>query len=195
MKEILWTIAEVVAALVALLTTFLAMALFGMNISTLPYLAYMALVLYLLIPREWGMFGTCGAIVVGCIYLAFLFLFAIFWQPVFCLMSSLMPMTAVILMLRRKPLWMWGVVALIFLTIGVYYVFNNDIVGPTEFRIRDRPIDTPAQWHHCYRFFWTGIVVETVSQFAGMISVIVISSISFAIDRRKKFRIVWNIRK
>lgn len=80
---------------------------------------------------------------------------------------------------------MWGVVALIFLTIGVYYVFNNDIVGPMEFRIRDRPIDTPAQWHHCYRFFWTGIVVETVSQFAGMVSVIVISSIGFAIDRRK----------
>lgn len=175
MKEILWTIAEVVAALVALLTTFLAMALFGMNISTLPYLAYMALVLYLLIPRKWGMFGTCSAIIVACIYLANMFLFAMFWQPAFCLMSSLMPITAVILMLRRKPLWVWGVVALIFLTIGVYYVFNNDIVGPMEFRIRDRPIDTPAQWHHCYRFFWTGIVVETVSQFAGIVSVIVIS--------------------
>ena len=104
MKEIIWTIAEVVAALVALLVV-----------------------------------------------------------------SSLMPMTAVILMLRRKPLWVWGVVALIFLTIGVYYVFHNDIKGPMEFMICDRPIDVPAQWHHCYRFFWTGIVVETVTNIAGFV--------------------------
>ena len=130
MKEIIWTIAEVVAALVTLLMAIGLFGLVGMSLFFLPYLAYMALILYLLIPREWGMFGTCGAIVVGCIYLAFLFLFAIFWQPVFCLMSSLMPMTAVILMLKRKPLWMWGVVALIFLTIGVYYVFHNYIKGP-----------------------------------------------------------------
>lgn len=175
MKEILWTIAEVVAALVALLVVLGILCLVGMSLFFLPYLAYMALVLYLLIPRDWGMFGTCGAIVVGCIYLAFLFLFAIFWQPVFCLMSSLMPMTAVILMLRRKPLWMWGVVALIFLTIGVYYVFHNDIKGPMEFMICDRPIDVPAQWHHCYRFFWTGIVVETVTNIAGFVSVIFLS--------------------
>ena len=195
MKEIIWTVLEVVAALVTLLMAIGLFGLVGMSLFLLPYLAYMALVLYLLIPREWGMFGTCGAIVVGCIYLAFLFLFAIFWQPVFCLMSSLMPMTAVILMLRGTPLWLWGVVALIFLTIGVYYVFHNDIKGPMEFMISDRPIDVPAQWHHCYRFFWTGIVVETVSQFAGMVSVIVISSISFVIDRRKKCRIVWKIRK
>lgn len=175
MKEILWTIVEVVVAIVTILMATVVLALFGMNLATLPYLAFMVLVLYQIVPREWGMFGTCSAIIVACIYLANMFLFAMFWQPAFCLMSILMPITAVILMLRRKPLWVWGVVALIFLTIGVYYVFNNDIVGPTEFRIRDRPIDTPAQWHHCYRFFWTGIVVETVSQFAGIVSVIVIS--------------------
>lgn len=172
MKEILWTIVEVVAVIVALLMAVVAVALFGINVSTLPYLAYMVLVLYLLVPREWGMFGYSIAIIVGSIYLANMFLFAMFWQPVFCLMSSLMPITAVVLMLRGKPLWTWGVVGLIFLTIGVLYVFHNDIIGPIEFRIRDRPIDTPAQWYHCYRFFWAGSVVETVSQFAGLASLL-----------------------
>ena len=175
MKEILWTCIEVVVALVALLMAFVAMALFGMNISTLPYLAYMALVLYLLIPREWGMFGTCAVIVAGSIYLVFMFLSTLVNQPVFCLMSSMLSLSAVVLMLRGKPLWLWGVVALIFLTIGFYYVFNNDIVGPMEFMIRDRPIDTPAQWYHCYRFYWCGVVAETVSQFAGFVSIIVIA--------------------
>ena len=174
MKEILWTIVEVVAVIVALLMAVVAVALFGINVSTLPYLAYMVLVLYLLVPREWGMFGYSVAIIVGSIYLINMFLFAMFWQPVFCLMSSLMPITAVVLMLRGKPLWTWGVVALIFLTIGVYYVFHNDIKGPTEFMISDRPIDTPAQWYHCYRFFWTGIVVETVSKIAGLASLLFI---------------------
>ena len=172
MKEIIWTVLEVVAALVTLLMAICLFGLVGMSLFFLPYVGYMALVLYLLIPRDWGMFGTCGAIVVGCIYLAFLFLFALFWQPVFCLMSSLLPMTTVILMLRRRPLWMWGVVALIFLTIGVYYVFHNDIKGPMEFMISDRPIDVPAQWYHCYRFFWTGYVVETVTHMAGFVSVL-----------------------
>lgn len=108
MKEILWTIVEVVAVIVALLMAVVAVALFGINVSTLPYLAYMVLVLYLLVPREWGMFGYSVAIIVGSIYLANMFLFAMFWQPVFCLMSSLMPITAVVLMLRGKPLWTWG---------------------------------------------------------------------------------------
>lgn len=175
MKETLWTIVEVVVAIVTILMATVVLALFGMNLATLPYLAFMVLVLYQIVPRKWGVFGTCSAIIVACIYLANMFLFAMFWQPAFCLMSSLMPITAVILMLRRKPLWVWGVVALIFLTIGVYYVFNNNIVGPMDFRIRDRPIDTPAQWYHCYRFYWCGVVAETVSQFAGFVSIIVIA--------------------
>ena len=62
----------------------------------------------------------------------------------------------------------------IFIVIGVYYVFNNDIVGPMEFAIRDRPIDTPSQWYNSYRFFWTGIVVELVTKFAGFVSVLLV---------------------
>ena len=185
MKETLWTIIEVVVAIVALIMAGLAMALFGMNISTLPYLAYMALVLYLLVPRQWGVFGYSVAIMVASVYLYAMFVFAIFGQPIFCLMSSLMPLTAVGLMLRGKPFWMWGVIALIFLIIGVYYVFHNDIIGPMEFRIRDRPIDTPAQWHHCYRFFWTGIVVETVTNIAGFVSVIFLSVLPLKKNVRK----------
>ena len=96
MKEILWTIVEVVVAIVTILMAIVVLALFGMNLATLPYLAFMVLVLYQIVPRKWGMFGTCSAIIVACIYLANMFLFAMFWQPAFCLMSILMPITAVI---------------------------------------------------------------------------------------------------
>lgn len=175
MKEIIWTVLDVVSALVAILMAIVTMAMFVMSISTIPYLAYMALVLYLLIPREWGVFGASMAIVAGCIYLMNMFIFAIFWQPLYCLMSCVLSLAAVILMLRGKPLWLWVVVFLIFLSIGVYYIFNNNIVGPMGFLIRDRPIDTPAQWYHCYRFYWCGVVAETVSQFASFVSIIVIA--------------------
>ena len=104
-----------------------------------------------------------------------MFTSVIFMQPLFCLMSSILSLTTVGVMLKGKPLWMWGIVTTIFLSIGVFYVFNNDIVGPMGIMIRDRPIDTPAQWYHCYRFFWTGIVIETVTYIAGIVSVLLLS--------------------
>ena len=172
-----------------------AMALCGFTLHFFPYIVFLAIILYYLAYKKLGILGFSVAVIIAAIYLVIMFLSTLVKQPLFCLMSCMLSLGSVVLMLRGKPLWLWGVVALIFLTIGVYYVFHNDIKGPMEFMICDRPIDVPAQWHHCYRFFWTGIVVETVSQFAGMISVIVISSISFVIDRRKKCRIVWKIRK
>ena len=105
-----------------------------------------------------------------------MFLSAIVEQPVFCLMSSVLSLSAVGVMLKGKPWWTWIVVTSIFLIIGVFYVFNNDIVGPMEFRIRDMPINTPAQWYYCYRFFWTGFVIEMVTYIAGFVSIIFLSS-------------------
>jgi hypothetical protein len=52
--------------------------------------------------------------------------------------------------------------------------FNNDIVGPMGFMIRDRPIDVPSQWYHCYRFFWGGVLLNMISLRAGVISVLIL---------------------
>jgi hypothetical protein len=42
------------------------------------------------------------------------------------------------------------------------------------FMIRDRPIDVPAQWYHCYRFFWGGVLLNMISSRAGVISVLLL---------------------
>lgn len=175
MKEILWTCFDVVMAIVAVVIAMGALALCGLQIHLAPFVAFLAIILYYLIPKKWGTVGLAMAVIVASVYIAIMFLSVMFEQPLYCLMSCVLSLAAVILMLRGKPLWLWVIVLLIFLSIGVYYIFNNDIVGPMGFLIRDRPIDIPAQWHHCYRFYWCGIVAETVSQFTGIVSIIVIS--------------------
>lgn len=175
MKRILWTCFEVVMAIIAVVIAVGALALCGLQIQLAPFVAFWAIILYYLIPKKWGTVGLAISIIVASIYISMMSLFALFGQPLYCLMSCILSLGAVVLMLRGKPLWLWVIVLLIFLSIGVYYIFNNDIVGPMGFLIRDRPIDTPAQWYHCYRFYWCGVVAETVSQFAGIVSILVIS--------------------
>lgn len=170
--NIIWGCFEVVVALLALMMAIGAIGLLGMQLSTIPYLGFMAIIIYLLVPRTWGVFGLSLAIFIASFYLFSMFLLVLFWQPYFCLMSCVLSLLATILMLRGKPLWMKWLVLSIFIVIGVYYVFNNDIVGPMEFIISDRPIDAPSQWYGCYRFFWTGIVVETVTKYAGVVSIL-----------------------
>ena len=165
---------EVVVALLALVMAFGAIAIFALDWHGIPYLVFMSLIIYLLVPRAWGVIGFSVAIFVASFYLIFLFITALFWQPMHCLMSCALSLVATILLLRGKPSWMKWLVLSIFIVIGVYYVFNNDIVGPVEFAIRDRPIDTPSQWYNSYRFFWTGIVVEFVTKFAGFLSVLLV---------------------
>ena len=47
-------------------------------------------------------------------------------------------------------------------------------MGPIGFMIRDRPVDIPAQWYHCYRFFWLGIYSESVAFTVGIIAIVLI---------------------
>lgn len=175
MKKIIWICIKVVTAMIALLFAIIAFLPGVYGIRYMFNLAFLAIIIYQIVPRRWGVFGFSIATIIASIYYFMMFVSAIFMQPLFCLMSSILSLTTVGVMLKGKPLWMWGVVTTIFLSIGVFYVFNNDIVGPMEFRIRDMPIDTPAQWYYCYRFFWTGIVIETVTYIAGIVSVLLLS--------------------
>jgi hypothetical protein len=191
MKKYIWTCIEVLAAIIALMFAVGAFLLGVLAIRYMIYLVFFAIIIYHIIPRRWGVFGYSVATIIASIYYFMMFVSAIFMQPLFCLMSSVLSLATVGVMLKGKPLWMWGIVTTIFLSIGVFYVFNNDIVGPMEFRIRDMPIDTPAQWYYCYRFFWTGIVIETVSYIAGIVSVLLLSLYSLgemAIKLFKKIR-------
>ncbi|MBQ9216177.1 MAG: hypothetical protein IJ159_05415 [Prevotella sp.] len=176
MKKFIWTCIEVMTAIIALMIAVGAFLLGVLGMRYMLYLVFIAIIIYHIIPRRWGVIGYSGAIIIASIYFIFMFLSAIVEQPVFCLMSSVLSLSAVGVMLKGKPWWTWIVVTSIFLIIGVFYVFNNDIVGPMEFRIQDMPINTPTQWYYCYRFFWTGFVIEMVTYIAGFVSIIFLSS-------------------
>ena len=42
-----------------------------------------------------------------------------------------------------------------------------------QFRITDRPIDTPSQWGNNWRLYWIGVYASTVAWIGGVISIVV----------------------
>ena len=67
------------------------------------------------------------------------------------------------------------IIAALFLGIGIYTVFHNDIYGPLIFSIVDRPIDRPSQWLHCYRFYWTGMILHMTVWDASFLSFLLLA--------------------
>jgi hypothetical protein len=79
-----------------------------------------------------------------------------------------------LVMLKGKPIWIWIIIFLVYLSVGFYCFYNNDIVGPLGFSNIDRPINVPAQWYHCYRFFWGGVLLNMITSVAGVISALIL---------------------
>ena len=172
MKKFIITILKVLVVSMAILMTIGVIGIFGLQLRCWPYFLFIAVVVYKLFPRKWGEYGISFLVIVFGFYLLIMLLSGFFLQPLYVIMSSMLAIAAVLLLQKCEPLWVKGLITLLFLGYGVYYVYNNDIIGPTTFMIMDRPIDTPAQWNHCYRLFWTGTVIETVCYRIGMVSVI-----------------------
>lgn len=170
----IWTL---FVGLIAIIAAMMALGLIAM-FATLPFLwvfiAFWAIILYRLLPKSFGVFGVSLAIIGVCVYFVISFLSIFVCQPMHYLMKTALATVAVLIMLKGKPRWLWGVVALVFIGYGVFYLFYNDIVGPMTFLIMDRPIDTPSQWFDCYRFFWTGIYLDGVIWYSSIISCIII---------------------
>lgn len=170
----IWTL---FVGLIAIIAAMMALGLIAM-FATLPFLwvfiAFWAIILYRLLPKSFGVFGVSLAVIGVCVYFVISFLSIFVCQPMHYLMKTALATVAVLTMLKGKPRWLWGVVALVFIGYGVFYLFYNDIVGPMTFLIMDRPIDTPSQWYNCYRFFWTGIYLDGVIWYSSIISTIII---------------------
>ena len=135
---------------------------------------FMTIIIWKLTPNSWSTIGWSCVLITACLYLAILFITALSWQPLMYLMSIMLPVCSTLVMLKGKPIWIWIVIFLVYLSVGIYCLYNNDIVGPMEFLIRDRPIDVPAQWYHCYRFFWGAVLLNMISSMAGVISVLIL---------------------
>ena len=175
MKQTIWTyfvcLETVVAAFVALIMTLGVLTTFGMQVNSWPLLGFMALILYRIIPKASGILVLSVAIIIACTYFGIMLLSRFCYQPMYYLMMIVLAISSVLVMLKGKPWWMWLVIFLVFLVIGIDLLFDNDIIGPMEFMICDRPFDYPAQWHHCYRFFWAGVLLNMIAWSAGVISV------------------------
>jgi hypothetical protein len=170
----IWTL---FVGLIAIIAAMMALGLLAM-FATLPFLwvfiVFWVIILYRLLPKSFGVFGVSLAVIGVCVYFVISFLSIFVCQPMHYLMKTALATVAVLIMLKGKPRWLWGVVALVFIGYGVFYLFYNDIVGPMTFLIMDRPIDTPSQWYNCYRFFWTGVYLDGVIWYSSIISTIII---------------------
>lgn len=150
-------------------------ALFLLLMSPYSFVFYIFMaIIWELTPKSWSTIGWSCVLITACLYLAIMFITGLCWQPLRYLMSILLPICSTLVMLKGRSVWIWIVIFLVYLSVGFYCFYNNDIVGPMGFMIRDRPIDVPAQWYHCYRFFWAGVFLNRVTSVAGIISVLIL---------------------
>ena len=99
-----------------------------------------------------------------------LVVFFYFHAPMLLLLRMLPPLVIVGLLLRRTPKWVKIVVGMLLVVACIYVLFNNDIKGPMEFAISDRPFDMAAQFHHSWRYFWWVVYLYEVSWMWGITS-------------------------
>lgn len=110
-----------------------------------------------------------------------IFMTLIFWvtlsftmQPLSMFITIYLVYTIIHVLLKHEKKFYWSVVILVFAVVGVWYVFNNDIKGPTLWMISDNIVDTPGQWLDCYRLYWCGQIIHDTSLLGGFISFIIL---------------------
>ena len=170
----------VVAAFVALIMTLGVLAIYGMQVYSWPLSGIMALIIYRIIPKTSGTLVLSVALIVACTYFGIMLLSRFCYQPLYYLMMIVLAISGVVVMLK--------VIALIYIVIGIDLLFNNDIIGPMEFTICDRPFDYPAQWYHCYRFFWAGVLLNLIAWSAGMISMIILFAYTLVVRYKSSLK-------
>ena len=177
-KRALWYAISILTAFGAAMITILIIGLCWMQFSLYFSVGLAAIILYFLIPKRWGVFGISMSIIFSGLYILFIMVSGIFYQPLNCLMSSCLSICAVYAILKNREHWQWLAVMGIFLIAGAFCLFHNDIIGPMEFMIRDMPIDMPSQWLHCYRFFWAGIFIKMSTFSASILSILFLFIVS-----------------
>ncbi len=172
--KIFWNIISFLLASIAAIMTLGALCLLLMSPSYIVFYIFMAIIIWELTPKSWSTIGWSCVLITACLYLAIMFITGLCWQPLRYLMSIMLPVCSTLVMLKGKPIWIWIIIFLVYLSVGFYCFYNNDIVGPLGFSNIDRPINVPAQWYHCYRFFWGGVLLNMITSVAGVISALIL---------------------
>ena len=115
-------------------------------------------------------------IIIICIVLIYLglIMLSIFHVPMSMLLRMLPPFVLVGLLLRQTPTWVKVTVTVLLVIVGVYVLFDNDIMGPIEFSICDRPFDMPAQFYYSWRLYWLMAYLCDVSWIWGIPSCLIV---------------------
>ena len=174
MKKFIFVIIALVICLIAVGTSLAIIAMFGAQPLLWVFIVFWTIILYRILPKSFGVLGIFMATIGVCVYFGIFYLSIFVCQPIHYLMKMVLAICAVLTLLKGKPGGLWIIVGTVYVGLGIYYLFYNDIIGPMTFMIMDRPIDTPAQWYHCYRFFWAGIYLDGVIWFSSIFSSIII---------------------
>ena len=124
-----------------------------------------------------GTFTLKGSLVVlGCS------LYLLLWneafmgcQPLSILMFVIVTIGAIYTSAKSTPTILKMVIVVLFLGTGIYMASDYEIDGPLLFSIIDRPIDRPSQWLHCYRFYWTGMILHMTVWDASFLSFLLLA--------------------
>lgn len=115
--------------------------------------------------------GILALILAGCI----LWIFLIFdLEPLGMAVVIYSALKVVYALLKRESWHWWIATLLVFAVIGIWYVFSNNLPGPSRWRICDNIVDTPNQWFHSYLFYWLGNVAYCTSLLGGIASSIML---------------------
>ena len=173
--KIIWTIIVGLVAIMAVVMALAIIAVFGIQPILWMIIGFWTIIMYRILPKSFSTFAISMATVGFCFYFDFFYLSAFLCQPIHYPIKMALAVCAVLALLKGKPWWLWIIVATVYVGFGIYYLFFNDIIGPMTFFMMDRPVNTPAQWCHCYRFFWAGVYLDGVMWYSSIISTIVIS--------------------
>lgn len=128
-------------------------------------------ILYKYFIMKTGLKNGCFVLMVVVLYLL-LFVTTCLHVPTNMFLTSLPPFVIVGFLLWKSPMWAKAVVAIYFVAVAVYVLFHNDIMGPMEFEINDRPLNVPGQFNYSWRYFWVMAYIYEVSWIWGVPSLI-----------------------
>ena len=94
----------------------------------------------------------CGCLIIF-LYLV-LFMVCRFQSPESYVLGMVPMVVIVLLLVRKEPGWMKGLVAVLFPVVGYYVLYHNDIPGPLEAYNMDRPVDVLSLFHNSWRYYW-----------------------------------------
>ena len=113
-----------------------------------------------------------------CLFACVLWLLLSFDMQPFSIVAVIYLMFKVVYALLKRESWHWWLATLlVFAVIGIWYVFSNNLPGPSRWRICDNIVDTPNQWFHSYLFYWLGNVACSTSLLGGMASSIMLLAV------------------